>query len=141
MAFTRSRFTVALLIGHTLCLVVTVPVRTESQQPPVIKAPAAIEAYVDRRFDEAMTAVSRLSEDEMKALRVWLTTAGDPWIAQVPEDRSHRMLAVAAFLLEAEWVRAERGEWVSGLPIMIVPQKGKEPPPCVGAGNEDSRPS
>ena len=127
-----SRLTLALLAGHTLCLLVTVPVRTESQQPAVIKAPAAIEAYVDRRFDDAMTAVSRFSEDEMKAMRVWLTTAGDPWIAQVTEDRSHRMLAVAAFVLEAEWVRAERGDYMSGFPAAMIPEKGRNPP-CVGA--------
>jgi tetratricopeptide (TPR) repeat protein len=75
---------------------------------------ALLDLYAAGQHDEAIAAVERASDDDAKAMRLWWSTIGRRWIDANPAERRQRLLAVAAFALEVEQVRVERGQWLWG---------------------------
>ena len=71
----------------------------------------ALDLYAAGRADEALALVSRASRDQIRDWRQVLVSYGHAWIHNGPANLSPRIFAAAAFALEMEAVRAERGEW------------------------------
>ena len=71
----------------------------------------ALDLYAAGRADEALALVSRASRDRIRDWRQVLVSYGHAWIHNGPANLSPRIFAAAAFALEMEAVRAERGEW------------------------------
>jgi hypothetical protein len=90
--------------------------------PVAIDVPAALEAYASGAFDKALESARRLPADRMADLGLPVLQAGRVWVDRVPEDRSRRALIAAAFALEAQRVRADRGGWM----------RTDGEPPCTG---------
>jgi tetratricopeptide (TPR) repeat protein len=76
--------------------------------PPTL--PALLDWYAAGRFDEAVGAVAA-TRDAGLAFRERWRTEGSQWIDAHLETKAHRLLTAAAFALETEHLRAERGEW------------------------------
>ena len=70
-----------------------------------------LDAYAQGRYDEALAPVRQATRDRARDFRQQLVMAGSQWVDLVPADRHRRALAAVAFALEAESIRAERGEW------------------------------
>lgn len=94
------------------------PVAQKKPEPPKPPPPIAplemarlLDTYASGRFDEAVQAVARAGDAIGRNLRLhWSVDAG-PWIDADPANRRQRLLAAAAFALETENVRVERGDW------------------------------
>jgi hypothetical protein len=84
-----------------------------SAQGRRIDLPAALDAYLQGRAEEALAPVQRASRDAARDLRQQLVLQGTPWVDAVPADRSRRAFVAAAFALEVERTRAEAGEWAA----------------------------
>lgn len=72
---------------------------------------ALLDAYEQGRYDEALAPVRLATRDQTRDFRHRLVLSGGQWVDAVASDRSRRALVAAAFALEAERLRAERGEW------------------------------
>ena len=72
---------------------------------------ALLDAYAQGRHDETLTPVRLATRDQAREFRQHLVLSGTQWVDAAPADRSRRALVAAAFALEAERIRAERGEW------------------------------
>src|SRR5262245_40038309 len=72
---------------------------------------AALDAYAQGRYDEALTPVRLATRDQARDFLQRLVFSGAQWVEAASADRSRRALIAAAFALEAERLRAERGEW------------------------------
>jgi hypothetical protein len=70
-----------------------------------------LDAYGQGRYDEVVGAVHQASRDRMQDLRQEVMFRGRQWVELVPENRRQRALTAAAFVLEAERIRVEKGEW------------------------------
>jgi hypothetical protein len=70
-----------------------------------------LETYASGRFDEAVQAVAKAGDSVGKNLRGHWNVDALPWIDADPAARARRLLVAAAFALETENVRVERGEW------------------------------
>ena len=97
-----------------------------------------LDLYGTGRFDEALRAVESATEADAQQLRQRWRIGGRLWIDAEPlsTSKSHRLLTAAAFALETEHLRAERGQWAAPMAGVCVPppkQPGaKSPPgPCV----------
>jgi hypothetical protein len=92
---------------------------------PAIDVAASLDAYARGAHEAALEPLRRASVDEIRDFGPVLTLAGQQWVDRVPEDRPRRALVAAAFAIESQALRAERGGWVVG---------GGDPPchgPCV----------
>ena len=85
--------------------------------------PAALDAYARGAFDKALDYARRLPSDRLTDLGLPILQAGRVWVDRVPEERASRSLVAAAFALEMQHVRAERGGWT----------RSEGEPPCTGA--------
>jgi tetratricopeptide (TPR) repeat protein len=89
--------------------------KTKAPAPPPPIAPLnfsrALDLYADGRFDEAVTSVARAGDQVGRNLRRHWAIAAVEWIDAEPVRRPQRILAAAAFALETEHIRAERGDW------------------------------
>ena len=79
-----------------------------------LEVAAALDAYAQGRYDEALGPVRYLSRDASRDFRQQLVLRGVQWVDAPAADRPRRVLAAAAFALEFERMRAERGEWQAG---------------------------
>ena len=90
---------------------------------PARDMPAALDAYARGAFDKALDYARRLPSDRLTDLGLPILQAGRVWVDRVPEERARRSLVAAAFALEMQHVRAERGGWT----------RSEGEPPCTGA--------
>jgi hypothetical protein len=70
-----------------------------------------LDLYADGRFDEAVRSVARAGDETGRHLRRHWDVSGRQWIDADPAQRARRILVAAAFALETEYLRAERGDW------------------------------
>lgn len=87
--------------------------------PPIAPLDVArlLDLYADGHFDEAVQPVARATDEIGRHLRRHWAVSGQQWIDADPAHRPQRILAAAAFALETEHIRVERGDWgVSGDP-------------------------
>ena len=85
--------------------------------------PAALDAYARGAFDKALDYARRLPSDRLTDLGLPILQAGRVWLDRAPDERPSRSLVAAAFALEMQYVRAERGGWT----------RSEGEPPCTGA--------
>lgn len=89
--------------------------KPEPPKPPPSIAPLDVawllDTYASGRFDEAVQAVANAGDSLGKNLRAHWSVDAQPWIDADPASRAQRLLVAAAFALETENVRVERGEW------------------------------
>ena len=71
-----------------------------------------LDAYAQGRYDEALRPVTLATREQAREFLQRLVFSGGQWVDSVPSERSRRALIAGAFALEAERIRAERGEWV-----------------------------
>jgi tetratricopeptide (TPR) repeat protein len=85
------------------------------QLPPIapLDLPRTLDLYAAGRFDEAVRVAARAGDEAGRNLRRHWAVTGRAWIDAEPDPvkRRHRLLAAAAFALETENIRAERGDW------------------------------
>ena len=101
----------SLLRGATLILVTVCLVTSVAAQIRHLDPAAVLDAYAQGRYDEALTPVRLATRDQAREFLQRLVVSGGQWVDSVPSERSRRALIAAAFALEAERIRAERGEW------------------------------
>ena len=77
-----------------------------------------LDTYAAGQFDEAVREVEQAPERIGLNLRAHWSLEGTEWINAAPDQRPRRLLVAAAFALETENLRVEKGEWghVSGEP-------------------------
>ena len=80
-------------------------------QPALVDINALLDRYAGGDQDGAWKAVVAAAPPQARAWRAALVSTGHAWAHRAPEDLSHRILTAAAFALEFEAVRAEKGEW------------------------------
>ena len=89
--------------------------RPEPPKPPPPIAPLEmgrlLDTYASGRFDEAVQAVAKTGDGIGRSLRLHWSVDARPWIDADPANRRQRLLVAAAFALETENVRVERGDW------------------------------
>jgi tetratricopeptide (TPR) repeat protein len=90
---------------------------------PAIDMPAALDAYARGAFDKALDYARRLPPERLTDLGLPILQAGRAWVDSAPDERPRRVLIAAAFALEMQSVRAERGGWM----------RSDGDPPCTGA--------
>ena len=73
-----------------------------------------LDRYAAGQFDEAVNPVIAATRHQARTLRSALVSTGHRWIHAEPDDLRHRILAAAAFALEFEAIRAEKGDWEQG---------------------------
>lgn len=81
--------------------------------PPIAPLDLArvLDLYAAGQFDQAVGQVARAGDEIGRNLRLHWPEAGRRWIDADPARAPQRLLAAAAFALETEHVRAERGQW------------------------------
>ena len=83
--------------------------------PPPSIAPLELarllDTYAAGRFDDALRQVAVAGDTIGRNLRAHWSVDGPLWIDADPSHRQERLLAVAAFALETEHIRVERGDW------------------------------
>ncbi len=80
-------------------------------QPLDLKA--LLDTYARGDRDQAIAAVTRAGKPQAQALRTMLVATGHSWAHAVDAELRPRLLAAAAFGLEMEAARMERGDWLS----------------------------
>ena len=73
--------------------------------------PRVLDLYADGRFDDAVKSVAQAGDEIGRNLRRHWSVTARQWIDADPARRPQRMLAAAAFALETEHLRVERGDW------------------------------
>jgi tetratricopeptide (TPR) repeat protein len=84
---------------------------------------AGLDAYARGAYEQALESARRLPADRMTELGLPVLQAGRVWVDRVPGDRPRRVLVAAAFALETQYIRAERGGWL----------RSDGEPPCTGS--------
>ena len=93
-----------------LCLLGTAA-RPCAAQVRRLELPAVLDAYLQGRHDEALAPVRYATREGAREFRQQLILRASLWVDAVAAERPNRALAAAAFALEFERIRAERGEW------------------------------
>lgn len=101
----RARF----LTVAVAAVVLTCPVSTQS----VLDVAGLLDRYSAGKFDEAIQPVANGTDEQARYVREQLMTAGRLWIDAPGHSKSDRLAAAAAFALETEALRVERGDWVT----------------------------
>jgi tetratricopeptide (TPR) repeat protein len=96
-----------------LATVLAICAGTSAAQPKRLDVNTLLDLYARGDYDAAWKTVGELTKPQARALRSSLVSTGHNWVHAAPEDLSHRILAAAAFALEFEAVRAEKGEWIT----------------------------
>ena len=123
----RASATVLLLVVSVLFS--GTPIAGQKGKPPSplpsiapLDLPRLLDLYADGRFDEAVRAVTQAGDEVGRHLRRHWDVTARQWIEADPAHRPQRILAAAAFALETEHIRAERGDW-----------RITDDPPCAAA--------
>jgi hypothetical protein len=82
-----------------------------SAQVRRLELPGVLDAYLQGLHDEALAPVRYASRESVREFRQRLVFGSSQWVDAVAGERAKRVLAAAAFALEFERLRAERGEW------------------------------
>jgi tetratricopeptide (TPR) repeat protein len=122
MPMTKPAFRVAAL-GLALMAAGAGTISRADALSPAIDMPAALDAYARGAFDKALEPARRLPPDRMTDLGLPILQAGRVWVDRAPDERPRRVLVAAAFALEMQHIRAERGGWT----------RSDGDPPCTGA--------
>ena len=101
-----SRLATALVMSGLVSLQQGAAVQIKGLDPGLL-----LDAYAQGQHDEALTPVRQANRDRARTFRLQLVLRGSQWVHLVAADRHRRALAAAAFALEVERIRAERGEW------------------------------
>jgi hypothetical protein len=80
-------------------------------QPTPLDIYGLLDQYARGDRDGAVKAVVNAGPPLARAWRAALVSTGHAWVHRTPEDLSRRILNAAAFALEFEAIRAEKGEW------------------------------
>jgi tetratricopeptide (TPR) repeat protein len=80
-------------------------------QPTRLDIYGLLDQYANGGRDGAVEAVANAGPPLARAWRAALVSTGHAWVHRAPEDLPRRILNAAAFALEFETVRAEKGEW------------------------------
>ncbi|HYN09274.1 MAG TPA: hypothetical protein VES67_17965 [Vicinamibacterales bacterium] len=80
-------------------------------QPARVDISALLDLYAKGDHDGALKAVAAAGPPQARGWRATLVSTGHAWVHRAPEDLSRRILTAAAFALEFEAIRAEKGEW------------------------------
>jgi tetratricopeptide (TPR) repeat protein len=125
-------FTAAILIVAVSAAVLQAgqrrPPAKKPEPPPSIAPlvlPDLLDLYAAGRVDEALGQISRQDDKIARNLRAHWALEARSWIDADPAVRLHRLFVAAAFALETEQLRAERGDW--GMAVGDPPCAG----PCV----------
>jgi tetratricopeptide (TPR) repeat protein len=103
------------VLALTGAVLLSLPVpRLGAGRPAALNLPALLDVYASGRFDDALAVVERASDKDGLAMRLLWPTAGRQWIDTDPAHHRRRLLVAAAFALEVEHVRVERGQWFVG---------------------------
>lgn len=112
-----------------LLLFPAVPSAGQKAKPPIplpsiapLDLPRLLDLYAEGRFDEAVRGVAQAGDEVGRHLRRHWDVTARQWIDADPAHRPQRILAAAAFALETEHLRAERGDW-----------RITDDPPCAAA--------
>jgi len=70
-----------------------------------------LDLYAGGRFDEAVRSVAQAGDEAGRHVRRHWDVTARQWIDADPAQRPQRFLVAAAFALETEHLRAERGDW------------------------------
>ena len=87
-----------------------------------LSAPRLLDQYLAGRFDDAVQAVRAGGDDAARKLRQQWALFVPAWIDADESHRAQRILAAAAFALETENIRAERGDWAQTTPDLCAGQ-------------------
>jgi len=102
--------------------------RQPEQKPPTLaelgplNAPRLLDQYLAGRFDDAVQTVRAAGDDAARKLRQQWALFVPAWIDTDEPHRAQRILAAAAFALETENLRAERGDWAQTTPDLCAGQ-------------------
>jgi hypothetical protein len=70
-----------------------------------------LDRYAAGQHDDVLKQLGSLTHPQVRSLRSALVSTGHRWIHDVPDELPFRILAAAAFTLELEALRMEKGEW------------------------------
>ena len=74
---------------------------------------ALLDTYARGDRDQAIVSVARATKPQVQTLRTMLVATGHSWAHAVDAELGPRLLSAAAFGLEMEAARMERGDWLS----------------------------
>jgi len=103
---------VVMLAGVAILLIPVPRLRAEQRRPPRLSE--LLDLYDTGKYSDAISAVELMSDDAGVEMRKLWFTEGRKWIDAKPPDHKRRLLVAAAFALEVEHVRVERGQWGRG---------------------------
>lgn len=98
-------------ISLTVVLVLAGPEPPAAAQVRRLELPGVLDAYLQGRHDEALAPARYATREAAREFRQQLILRASQWVDAVTAERPGRTLAAAAFALEFERIRAERGEW------------------------------
>jgi hypothetical protein len=103
----------AALVSLTVLAVSTGVVSRADSLVPAVDIAAGLDAYASGAFVQALDAVRRLppNTNDLDRFGLQLIHEGRLWVDRVPDDRSRRALVAAAYAIESQMIRAERGAW------------------------------
>ena len=84
-----------------------------------------LDEYTSGDGGRAVRHVEQIDDEDAIDMRLDWATVGRSWIERDPPNRSTRLFAAAAFALETEAIRVERGQW-SQPASRKVKEQGKE---------------
>ena len=97
--------------GLALALVLAGGDPPAAAQARRLELPGILDVYLQGRHDEALAPVRHATLAGAREFRPQLILRGSQWVDALAAERPRRALAAAAFALEFERIRAERGEW------------------------------
>src|SRR6187551_345499 len=103
---------------------------------PILDLARLLDDYSAGRFDQAMGVVQSAGDTQATLLRTQWRGAGRLWIDADPATKPQRLLAAAAFALETEHLRVERGAWMTAMAGVCpsdprTPESKSPAGPCV----------
>lgn len=109
----QRKFRLSVLIAVALTAATPRATDQQNQSKTGLDVVALLELYDAGRFDEAIAAVKSAGDAAARSLREQLRTEGSEWIDAARPNHGRRLLVAAAFALETETLRVERGDWGS----------------------------
>ena len=100
-----------LAVSALVATLVSLGALAPAAQPDRLDVPALLTLYARGDFDRAVGVVARASREQAQVFQARLVSAGHAWAHDAPDQLASRLFAAAAFALEIEALRTERGEW------------------------------